>query len=52
MGRFVGRYPLWIVQAGRPGIIDVGYFWATFFQCWGEIIADILVIEELGKWRI
>ena len=22
-----------IVQTGQIGIINVGYFWATFFQC-------------------
>jgi hypothetical protein len=31
-------------------MIDVGYFWATFFLMLSDIIADIVVIEWRGKW--
>jgi hypothetical protein len=43
------RYPLCIVQNDQIGIINVGYFLGYLFSILGEIIADIAVIEGLGK---
>jgi hypothetical protein len=44
---FVKQHRLCIVQTDQIGIINVGYFWALFFQYWVRLLLILRLSNDL-----
>jgi hypothetical protein len=49
---FVKQNRLCIGQADQTDIINVGYFWALFFQCWVILLRILRLLNDLGNEQI